>query len=68
MNRFRSIGTFALGFGAGFVIGILFAPDKGPDTRDYLTERASESPGFLFYRKSFAAESSGLAGDDPTED
>jgi gas vesicle protein len=34
--------TFLAGLGIGFVLGVLFAPMRGEDTREILTVRASE--------------------------
>jgi gas vesicle protein len=40
-NRWPQIvSAFALGLGAGAALGVLFAPQSGEDTRDYLRDTA----------------------------
>ncbi len=36
------ISYFMVGLGIGALVGILFAPKSGEETRDYLTQRAEE--------------------------
>jgi gas vesicle protein len=36
------LGLFLLGLGIGSLVGILFAPRSGEETRDYLANRADE--------------------------
>jgi gas vesicle protein len=38
----ETISAFVVGIGVGAAIGILFAPQAGEDTRDYLLETAHE--------------------------
>jgi gas vesicle protein len=38
----ETISAFVVGIGVGAAIGILFAPQAGEDTRDYLLETAQE--------------------------
>ncbi|HEY4763006.1 MAG TPA: YtxH domain-containing protein [Candidatus Sulfotelmatobacter sp.] len=38
----ESISTFAVGFGVGAAIGILFAPRSGDDTREHILESAKD--------------------------
>jgi gas vesicle protein len=41
-NSASKVTFFLVGLGLGALIGVLFAPQSGEDTRDYLTERAEE--------------------------
>ena len=42
-NRWpQVISAFAIGLGAGAALGVLFAPQSGEDTRDYLSDTAQE--------------------------
>jgi gas vesicle protein len=36
------ISAFAIGLGAGAALGVLFAPQSGEDTRDYLRDAAQD--------------------------
>jgi gas vesicle protein len=36
------ISAFAVGLGAGAALGVLFAPQSGEDTRDYISSSAQE--------------------------
>lgn len=38
----ETISAFVIGIGVGAAIGILFAPQAGEDTRDYLLEAAQD--------------------------
>ena len=37
------VSAFAIGLGAGAALGVLFAPQSGEDTRDYLRSSAQDS-------------------------
>lgn len=41
------MNNFLLGFGIGLTAGVLFAPKAGRETREYLTDRASEGTDYL---------------------
>jgi gas vesicle protein len=41
------MGNFLLGFGLGIAAGVLFAPQAGEDTREYLGSKANDSVGYL---------------------
>jgi gas vesicle protein len=41
-NAGSKIGLFFVGMGIGALIGVLFAPKSGEETRDYLSLRADE--------------------------
>jgi gas vesicle protein len=48
MKRMRwpeTISAFVIGIGVGAAIGILFAPQSGEDTRDYLVGTAQDTLG-----------------------
>jgi gas vesicle protein len=38
----QAISAFALGLGAGAALGVLFAPQSGEDTRDYISSSAQD--------------------------
>jgi gas vesicle protein len=38
----QAITAFAIGLGAGTALGVLFAPQSGEDTREYLSNTAQE--------------------------
>ncbi len=38
----QAITAFAIGLGAGAALGVLFAPQSGEDTREYLSDTAQE--------------------------
>jgi gas vesicle protein len=43
-NRWpQVVSAFAIGLGAGAALGVLFAPQSGEDTRDYLRGTAQDS-------------------------
>lgn len=41
------MGNFLMGFGIGLAAGVLFAPKSGAETRDYISNRASEGTDYL---------------------
>ena len=41
-NGGSKVSYFLVGLGVGALLGILFAPKSGEETRDYLTKRADE--------------------------
>jgi gas vesicle protein len=41
------MGYFLAGIGVGVILGLLFAPSSGEETREYLRERAEESGDYL---------------------
>ena len=41
-NTGSKVSYFLVGLGIGSLIGILFAPKSGEETREYLTQRAEE--------------------------
>jgi gas vesicle protein len=43
----KTMGNFLLGFGLGIAAGVLFAPQAGEDTREYLGSKANDSVGYL---------------------
>ncbi len=45
-NVGSKVSFFLAGIGVGALIGILFAPKSGEDTRDYLSKRADEGRDF----------------------
>ncbi|MGH9692303.1 MAG: YtxH domain-containing protein [Candidatus Acidiferrales bacterium] len=45
-NVGSKVSFFLVGLGIGSLIGILFAPGTGEDTRDYLAARADEGRGY----------------------
>src|SRR6202140_4331899 len=45
-NVGSKISYFLVGFGIGALVGILFAPKSGEETREYLTQKAEEGKEF----------------------
>jgi gas vesicle protein len=45
-NVGSKVSFFMVGLGIGALIGILFAPKSGEETRDYLTSKADEGKEF----------------------
>lgn len=41
------MGNFLLGFGIGLTVGVLFAPKSGPETREYISNKASDSSDYI---------------------
>ena len=41
-NAGSKVSYFLVGLGIGALIGVLFAPKSGEDTREYLTQKAEE--------------------------
>jgi gas vesicle protein len=41
------LSYFLAGVGAGIILGLLFAPRSGEETRDYLRERAGEGGDYV---------------------
>ena len=52
-----SIGWFLAGLGLGALVGVLFAPKSGDETREYLANRANEVPDRLRNSSQQARES-----------
>jgi gas vesicle protein len=44
------VSAFAIGLGAGAAIGILFAPQSGEDTREYLSNAAQDGVDEAVFR------------------
>jgi len=45
-NVGSKVTYFLVGLGVGALVGVLFAPKSGEETRDYLTKRAEEGRDF----------------------
>jgi len=45
-NAGNKVSYFLVGMGIGALLGILFAPKSGEETRDYLVRRADEGKDF----------------------
>ena len=45
-NAGSKVSFFLVGLGIGALVGILFAPKSGEETREYLTQRAGEGKEF----------------------
>jgi gas vesicle protein len=45
-NVGSKVSYFLVGLGVGALLGVLFAPKSGEETRDYLTKRADEGREF----------------------
>ena len=45
-NVGSKVSFFLVGLGIGALVGILFAPKSGEETRDYLTSKADEGREF----------------------
>jgi gas vesicle protein len=45
-NVGSKVTYFLVGLGVGALVGVLFAPKSGEDTREYLTKRAEEGRDF----------------------
>lgn len=45
-NVGSKVSYFLVGLGVGALLGVLFAPKSGEDTREYLTKRADEGREF----------------------
>lgn len=52
-----SIGWFLAGLGLGALIGVLFAPKSGDETRDFIASRANEVPDYVRNSSQQARES-----------
>jgi gas vesicle protein len=46
-NVAGSFGAFIAGLGVGALIGILFAPKSGVETRDYISRKADEGVDYV---------------------
>ena len=46
----NAFSSFLLGLGVGVGLGMLFAPKSGPETRDYIKNKASEGGDYLKQR------------------
>ena len=54
-----SIGWFLAGLGLGALVGVLFAPKSGDETREYIANRANEMPDYVRNSSQQARESWG---------
>ncbi|MDP9147417.1 MAG: YtxH domain-containing protein [Acidobacteriota bacterium] len=45
-NVGSKVSYFLVGLGVGALVGVLFAPKSGEDTRDYLTQKADEGKDY----------------------
>jgi gas vesicle protein len=43
----NGLSSFLLGLGVGVGIGMLFAPKSGPETRDFIKNKANEGSDYL---------------------
>jgi len=62
-NVGSKVTYFLVGLGVGALVGILFAPKSGEDTRDYLAKKADEGKDFAQRRPA----SCGSAADELIE-
>ena len=46
----NAFSSFLLGLGVGVGLGMLFAPKSGPETRDYIRNKANEGTDYLKQR------------------
>jgi gas vesicle protein len=58
-NNGGGIGWFIAGLGLGALIGLLFAPKSGSETRDLLASRANEGRDYLRNQSQTARDSVG---------
>jgi len=61
MAEENKFAYFALGLGVGLVIGVLFAPKSGEETRQYIRSKAGEGKEYLKKRTEEIRESAGEA-------
>lgn len=66
-NRSQGVAWFLAGLGVGALIGILYAPKSGRETREELAQRARDSQEYLRVRSKQAAEQMGNAVDKGKE-
>jgi gas vesicle protein len=52
----NGFSSFLLGLGVGVGIGMLFAPKSGPETRDFIKNKANEGSDFLKQRTNEARQ------------
>lgn len=52
-----SIGWFLAGLGLGALVGVLFAPKSGDETREFLANRANDVPDYVRNSSQQARES-----------
>ena len=63
MEDDKRFSYFFLGLGIGVAVGLLFAPKSGPETREYLKDRAEEGKDFIKRKSSEIRESAAEAID-----
>jgi gas vesicle protein len=55
----RGFGTFLAGLGVGVAIGMVFAPMRGGETRDYIKNKAGEGKEFVKDRSTALRDQAG---------
>ena len=66
-NRSQGVAWFLAGLGVGALIGILYAPKSGRETREDLAQRARDGQEYLRVRSKQAAEQVGNVVDKGKE-
>jgi gas vesicle protein len=59
MDEDNKISYFCLGLGLGVAVGMIFAPKSGPETREFLLNKAGEGKDYLKRRSEDLKESAG---------